>query len=240
MQYLSLYVSYGTVAILVLFINQKTSLWNSDSAIEFLKPWKEFAYVFLSGLGVLVIGQLYIAGVRLPSNIPVLEALNQLFIFSPVILFLLLRHKNFSTAWIKLGNAHLKVLTGLGLSIVAILIYSLIGSDRSFIAILSDTYTFKNFPHLIQVLFEDILIAMLFIRLKKATSLKVALISVAVLFAAGHIPAMISKGFLLEEFYGLFLDTGLGFFLIYTVNKTKDILWFWMVHFAMDMMQFYA
>jgi membrane protease YdiL (CAAX protease family) len=84
------------------------------------------------------------------------------------------------------------------------------------------------------------LIAMLFIRLKKATSLKTALIVVASLFAAGHIPAMISKGFPIEEFYSLFLDAGLGFFLIYTINKTKDILWFWMVHFAMDMMQFYA
>jgi len=228
------------VAVLVLFINHKTSLWQTDRVIEFEKPWKEFGYVFLSGLGVIAIGQIYIAGIRLPSSIQVLEAINQILIFSPAILLLILRHKSFDSAWINVENAHLKILTGLGFALSAILVYSAVGSDRSFFEILIGTYSPKNFPHLIQVLCEDILIAMLFIRLKKATSLNIALVVVASLFAAGHIPAMISKGFPLEEFYSLFLDTGLGFFLIYTINKTKDILWFWMVHFAMDMMQFYA
>jgi hypothetical protein len=240
MQYLSLYLSYGTVALIVLLISNKTSFWRSDKIIEFESPWKEFGYVFLSGLGILGIGQLYMAGIRLPSGQPILEAINQVLIFSPAILLLMLRHKSLSTAWIDLDRAHYKILTGLGLAVTAILIYSLVGSERTFLAILLDTYSPKNFAHLVQVLCEDILIAMLFIRLKKATSLKTALIVVASLFAAGHIPAMISKGFPIEEFYSLFLDAGLGFFLIYTINKTKDILWFWMVHFAMDMMQFYA
>ncbi len=240
MQYLSLYISYGTVALLVFLINNKADLWNSDCSVEFESPWKEFGYVFLCGLGIIAIGQMYMAGIRLPSEFPVQEAINQLFIFSPAILLLAFRYKSFNSAWIELKNAHQKILTGLGLAVTAILIYSLVGSEHSFLDILFGVYSPKNFPHLIQVLCEDILIAMLFIRLKKATSLKIALIAVASLFAVGHIPAMISKGFPLHEFYSLFLDAGLGFFLIYTINKTKDILWFWMVHFAMDMMQFYA
>ena len=240
MQYLSLYISYGFIALLVLLIQKRTNYWDTETSINFDKPWKEFSYVFISGIGVILIGQLYMAGIRFPSDVIVFESINQLLIFSPALLLLFFRYKDSATAWIELKNSPRKILLGLSLALIAIFIYSLVGSERSFLAIIKDTYSFTNIPHLVQVLLEDILIAMLFIRLKKATSLNLALIVVSSLFAAGHIPAMISKGFPISEFYGLFLDAGLGLFLIYTINKTKDILWFWMVHFAMDMMQFYA
>lgn len=240
MQYIGLYLSYGIIAAIVLFLTQRVKIWESESVIEFEKPLKEFFILLSSIAGVLVLGQLYMADIRFNSANPLLEAINQFLIFSPAVILLLIRHKGLATAWISPHNAHFKLLVGLALAITGIFIHSVTISDHSFFHILKETYSFKNFPHLVQVLLEDILIAALFIRLKKATSLRTALIIVSSLFAAGHIPAMISEGNPVQEFYSLFLDAGLGFFVIYAIDKTKDILWFWMVHFAMDMMQFYA
>lgn len=240
MQYISLYLSYSVVSLIVLFAVRKEIIWKSESNIEYEHPAREFLYVFLAGIGIIGIGQIYMAGIRLPQDFILLEAINQIFIFSPILLLLFIRHKNLSSAWVVPDRALLKISAGLVLAVIAIFIYSLVGSEKSFMDILIDTYSPKNFAYLIQVLLEDIVIAALFIRLKKTTSLKTALILVSVIFAAGHGPAMVSKGFPIEEFYSLFLDAGLGLFLCYTLNKTNDILWFWMVHFAMDMMQFYA
>ena len=240
MQYLSLYVSYGVVAILVIILLQKSNIWDSETHNDFEKPWLEFLYLIGACFVVIGIGQLYVADIKLPSHNPILESVNQLLIFSPVLILLFSRHKNLNSAWIDTTNISLKLLSGLGLAVIAVLIYSIIGSEKSFLTILFDTYAFENLGYLVQVLLEDIVIAALLLRLLKATSLKITLIIVPALFALGHVPTMIAEGLALEEFYSLFLDAGLGFFLCYTILKTRDILWFWMVHFAMDMMQFYA
>lgn len=240
MQYIPLYLSYGLTSILVLLLVSKTPFWNINLDVEFKKPWREFTYTLLSCFGIIILGQLYTAGIRLNSSNTFYESINQLLIFSPALLLIALRHKNTVSVWIEFEKAHWKILTGIGLAVSAIFIYSRIGSDKTFLEIITETYSLKNFDYLVQVLCEDIVIAMLFIRLKAATSLKTGLITVSLLFALGHAPAMLAKGFPLEEFYSLFLDAGLGVFMIYTIYRTKDILWFWMVHFAMDMMQFYA
>jgi hypothetical protein len=39
---------------------------------------------------------------------------------------------------------------------------------------------------------------------------------------------------------GLVADAGLAVIVLHFLQKSSDILWFWWIHFAMDMMQFYA
>jgi len=63
---------------------------------------------------------------------------------------------------------------------------------------------------------------------------------VATLFAAGHIPAFISTGTPWNELGSLILDAVLGIAVLSAVQRSEDIWWFWCVHYAMDMMQFYA
>ena len=91
-----------------------------------------------------------------------------------------------------------------------------------------------------QVLLEDMAIAILFIRFRAAIGGKAAVVLVAALFAAGHIPALLSGGAPLSELMSLFLDTGIAIAVLAVVQRSSDVLWFWCVHFAMDMMQFYA
>lgn len=87
---------------------------------------------------------------------------------------------------------------------------------------------------------EDITIAIIFVRLRAWIGTWWSIGIVAVLFAAGHIPAMINQGVSLSEFSNLFLDTALGVGVLGVLQRARDIWWFWFVHFAMDMMQYYA
>ena len=242
MEYIGLYISYGIVAVIVLLLYAYTSgkIWGEELEFEFERPWREFTYAILACFGVIAIGQIYVAGIRFPVAYPILDVINQILIFSPVILLVMLRDKSSKTVLITPKNVPYKLLSGLVLALLAIVVYTSISGSNSLLSVLTNTYNIKNVHYLAQVFLEDITIAMLFVRLKKASSLSVALFVVPCLFAFGHIPAMIANGVSTEAFLSLLLDAGLGFFLVYTINKSNDILWFWMVHFAMDMMQFYA
>jgi hypothetical protein len=51
---------------------------------------------------------------------------------------------------------------------------------------------------------------------------------------------MLSGGATLGSFAHLVLDAALAVGIFSVLQRSGDIWWFWMVHFAMDMMQFYA
>ena len=62
---------------------------------------------------------------------------------------------------------------------------------------------------------------------------------VAALFAAGHVPGMLASGAGVAELIPLILDAALGVGILLVLNRSADIWWFWCVHFAMDMTQFF-
>jgi hypothetical protein len=76
--------------------------------------------------------------------------------------------------------------------------------------------------------------------MRSALGLTRSIIIVAVLFAAAHIPAMLSGGAGLMEITGLALDAGLAIVVLFFLQRSADVWWFWWIHFAMDMMQFYS
>ena len=106
--------------------------------------------------------------------------------------------------------------------------------------ILSNIYHPREISQFVQVFMEDVTIALLFVRLSKWISTKWTIVVVATLFAAGHIPSMISSGYALSELGSLVLDTSIGLIILFVVSKSKDIWWFFMVHYALDMSQFYG
>ena len=219
-------------------------LWPACSAPHFEKPWKEVGWALLASLGIIAIGQLYQAGIRLPVSGAmgqILESVNQLAIFSPVFLLLYFRKQPLTTAWLPAKSVWLRIAVGLVLALLAIFLFTLFRSDSNgWLTVLEQVYHYQNLSFLVQVFLEDVAIAVLFIRVRSAIGLRGAIILVAALFALGHIPAMISAGVSFSEFSSLILDTLLGVGVIFVIQKSADILWFWMIHFAMDMMQFYA
>lgn len=243
--YQALFLAYGVAMVgWLAVIRLLPNLWPHATFPEFRKPWQEVGWVFLAVLGIIAIGQLYQAGIRLPQTGPfgqVLESVNQLAIFSPIFLLLYYRKQSLSTAWLSTKRIWPKIGVGFGLALMTIFMFTLFRSgSEGWVTVVQRVYHYQNLSFLVQVFLEDVAIAVLFVRIRSALGLRGAIIIVAALFALGHIPAMVSTGASFNELSSLILDTLLGVGVIFIVQKSADILWFWMIHFAMDMMQFHA
>lgn len=220
------------------------ALWPRGAIISFAHPWREIGWALLAGLGVIAIGQLYVRGWLLPKTAvatPLLEALNQLLIFAPMLALPFLRRQPLATAWVPTHRIWARVLIGSALAALAILVFTQVvnGSD-TFLHVFPRVYQPKNIGFLVQVWCEDFALAVVFVRLRAALGLPLTTVLVACLFAAGHVPTMIATGATAGELSRLLLDAALGVAVLIVVQRSADIWWFWCVHFALDMMQFYA
>jgi hypothetical protein len=219
-------------------------IWRKEPCQTFDHPRTEFVYSLLGAMGIVVMGMLWTRGIRIPENGifgPVLGAANQILIFMPIIVVMLIRKQSWITAWIPSNRIVIRLIIGFVLSILAITAYSLLrsGADWPW-AVLSKIWTYDHLDELVQVFLEDITIAILVIRLAGVIGRGWAIVVVACLFAAGHIPAMISNGATWFELVGLLRDAGLGVAVILVLQRSRDIIWFWLIHFSLDMTQFGA
>jgi hypothetical protein len=243
--YYALLVGYGVafsgwLLVARLFPN----LWPRRDAATFPSPWKEVAWACLGVLGVIAIGQVYVRHWLFPTAGPLgplIEVANQLLIFLPILAVPLLRRHGLRTAWLPTDRIWARLLVGLALAALAILAFTLVrqGSDN-WLEVYSRVYQPKNAGFAVEVLCEDLAIAILFVRFQAAIGLRATLILVASLFAAAHIPSMVARGTSWEELAKLVLDAGLGVVALFIAQRSADVWWLWCVHFAMDMMQFYA
>lgn len=224
--------------------HRKKSLWPASEPPVFRQPWLELALFGLALLMVLGIGQLYVRHWLLPARgavAQVIEALNQIIIFSPVLALPLVRRQGLASAWLPRDHVWIRLAVGIVLSLAATLVFTSVRTGSApWVEVLKDVYHPKNFGNLVQVLCEDIAMAILFVRMRAAVGLWKSIFAVAGLFAAAHIPAMLSGPVSAGDIAGLAADAGLAVVVLYFLQRSADILWFWWVHFAMDMMQFYA
>lgn len=246
--YISLIASYGTACGLWFLLNRLyPNLWTYDSAIpKFKKPWLEFVIAIMAILLLLAIGQLYVndylitvsreSGMHHP-----LDALNQIIIYAPIIIVVLIRKHSLNTVWLPKTRIFQRLGIGFLISVIALFIYTIIRQDaKPFLNLFTDIYNFKNLSYIVQVFLEDLTIAFLFIRLSALIGYKLTIGIVASLFAAGHIPGMISNGANLVDLASLLADTFLGLFMLIAISRSRDIWWFFVLHFTLDMTQFYA
>lgn len=219
----------------------RPQLWR-DEPVAIAKPWRELAWTVPAVLAVIGIGQLYVRGWLLPADgaLRVLaESLNQLAIFSPMLALLLLRRQPLRSAWIRTDRVYVRLLVGTALALAAIFVFTSVAHDaRSWTSVVPRVYRIGNVPHAVQVLMEDVTIAILVVRFSAAIGNRAALVAVAALFAAGHVPAMLANGASAEELTGLLRDFALGLAVIGVARRSADVWWLWCVHFALDLMQF--
>jgi hypothetical protein len=243
--YYGLLAGYATAIIAWLFAARLLpALWPRREAVLFPHPWREVAWALLGVVGVLVIGQLYVQHWLLPARgrwKPLIEGMNQVLIFLPILAVPFLRHHGLDTAWIPVDRIWARLLVGVLLAALAILAFTLVApGNNSWLAIYPRVYLPRNFGLLVQVICEDLAIAILFVRFRAAIGLWATILLVAILFAAAHIPAMVATGASLGELARLVMDAGLGTVIFFVAQRSADVWWLWCVHFAMDMMQFVA
>lgn len=241
--YISLLSGYSlTVGLWFLLNHFYPFIWKNKERISFDKPYLEFIYSIIALTTILGIGQLYIRGWLIPHKDNVLlDAVNQFIIFSPSCILILIRKHSIDTIWLPKSKIVIRLFIGLLFALCSIIIYWLTRKDSKELGfILLNIYHYHNLSHLVQVFMEDITIALIFVRLSAWIGNKWTILIAAILFSAGHIPSMISDGAELIELSSLLIDTLVGVLVLLAVSRSKDILWFFMVHFAMDMTQFYG
>jgi hypothetical protein len=217
-------------------------LWKDPVRPTFARPWREVLFVLLGVVGTLLLGQLWSRGIRLRADGALgtlLEALNQIVIFAPIMLVPLLRRDGWASAWIRWHAFLLRVTIGVAFALVALFLFSQVEAGApSYGETLRGVFAPSKSHLAVQVLLEDVAIALLFVRLAAALGQRKALFGVALLFAAAHIPAMVAQGASGAELVGLARDFGLGLVVLGTAWRSADIAWLWPVHYAMDMTQF--
>ena len=227
------------------FVLSRTApgLWPATNNGTIEKPWQSLAALVVALTGVVAVGQLYVHGIQFPEKgplKPLWESLNQLAIFAPLLLTLWLRGETLSTVWLSARKLPYRMLAGVALSALALFVYvNLREGAGNTIAVLGRIWTFENLGLGVQVFLEDVAIAALCVRISAAISLRWALVLVPLIFAAGHLPTMLSSGASATEIFSLVLDAGLGLAVFGALTRSRDIVWFWFVHFTMDMTQFH-
>lgn len=218
-------------------------LWPSREIASFNHPWLELGLALLAVTGVIGIGQIWSAGCLLPeigSCRVFLQSINQIIIFAPIPLLLIIRRHSASTAWLPLNLVWARLGIGAAIAVAAIFIYDILrNGGTSRVDAFELVVRLNSLDKAVQVFLEDLSIAILLVRF--ASVLKSKILAVVVtggLFATAHIPGMISGNAEAMEYFRLILDGGLAIFILSIVQRSSDIWWFFCLHYVMDMMQF--
>lgn len=217
-------------------------VWPAARPASFERPWLEIGVALVTVVGILAVGQAYLRLGFFPGTGPagpVLGAINQIAIFSPVFLALVLRSHSLDTVWLGGDRRLFRLGAGIVLAALAVAVYSVVRVDAaSPLEIAARIVRYRHLDEAVQVLLEDVTIAFLFVRLAAAIGPRWSVIVVAALFAAGHVPALLQGGAGPAELALLLRDAALGAGIILVLQRSRDILWFWPVHFVLDMTQF--
>lgn len=235
-------LAYLSICGLWFLLNKTSNTWNISPIESTTKPLVDLVIGLLACICVMGVGQLFSAGFLIPrSEVPVVNQLiiwplNNVLIFSPIFLTLIVRKQGLSTIFISSSQVGPKLLFGLVASVIGIVIFVGIRGEWSrlkeiaFTAILPEKLS--NFP---AIFFENVAIAFLFIRLKWAVGIRWAIAIPSVLFALAHVPGSLAEGDPNGHIITFFFLTGsLTTFILYTAYRSRDILWLGVVHYLMD------
>jgi hypothetical protein len=231
------------VALVIWWVARRfTSMWPASPSARFEHPMREFLYALLGGVGVVAMGMLWSRGIKLPEDGafgPLLGAVNQVLIFSPILLVPIFRRQTLDTVWCGGSRIPLRIGAGVLIGAAAIVSYSWLRvGSASGLTILGRIFVYGHLDELVQVLLEDVALAILIVRLTAKIGAAWAAACVGILFALAHIPALLSGGATLSSLGSLVIDSALAVAILFTLTRARDILWFWPLHFMLDLAQF--
>ena len=233
-------LAYGAICGSWFLVNAKTN-WPMSSIQTTKRPILDFIIAIAAAVGVLGIGQMYSAGWLIPdSNNKALHGiswmLNNVIIFSPVLLTLWIRKQDLATVFISRQKVWLKLGFGITASILGMIIFIGLREEWDrFMPILGSAFEYNSLINFPAIFFENMILAFLFVRLKWMLSTKWAIIIPALLFAFAHVPGSIAEGDPWSHIITFFVLTGsLTTFILYTAYRSRDIIWLGVVHYIMD------
>jgi hypothetical protein len=208
--------------------------------LETTRPYLDFVLCLAAAGGIFALGSAYRAGWLLPTGDGWQGKLNwtidNLIIYSPIAIVLLLRRQGPATIFLSTDGLPYKLGSGLVLGVGAVLVYLAARGelDRA-TSVLTKSIDADNLVNFLPVFLEGVVLAFLFVRLRWAFGLTVALLLPAALFALAHVPRQIEGERTLYEMAAFFVfNTGLVSAILFTVQRSQDIIWMGIVHYLMD------
>lgn len=236
-----LLLAYGVPCLLWFLIHHyKPSFWPNVTISRPQKPWKDMLYALLAVAGILGLGQLWRAQLLLPT--PEQEGLlafsvwwiNNLIIFSPVFITVLLRKQKLNTVFLSFSGFPVKIGFGLLTSFLGVELYMLFNGGHAW-EIMKKGLEYENFKNFLPVFLEGVGLAFLFVRLKWVVGLKWAIAIPAVLFSLAHIPRALVNETALELVIVDSILTALVTVIVFaTTARSRDIIWLGILHYFLD------
>ncbi|MCE7993963.1 MAG: hypothetical protein HEP71_18385 [Roseivirga sp.] len=240
--FLAIVLAYGSACGIWLALNKYyPAFWPSVSITQPEARYKDILPTILAVVGILAIGQIYQQGWLIPEPKNEYLAsgswiLNNVLIFSPVFIVLYFRKQSVNTVFLSVKKVAVKILFGLGVSVVAMyLFYLMSGSEKAFYQVFADSAQLSRLRNFPAVFLEGVAVAFLFVRLSWTIGLKWAIIIPSVLFGLSHLATWSESGdwFTLVLPYFL-VTTSTTMLVLYTTHKSKDIIWLGIIHFLMN------
>jgi hypothetical protein len=238
-------VSYVAACIVMLLLTKyKPAWWAKEVTIEedTNKKHLDFVLSLVAAVSILAIGQLYrhhylLPETRVKGHFSVAWCINNLIIFSPIFIFLIIRRQPLSSIYLSFKEPGKKILWGIILSVFSCSIYLLLIGRMNeygnfFLNDLFLPHYLENFP---AVFLEGVAVIYFLTRVKNISSPFIAILITTLLFSASHVPSAIKQGdtFLIISIFFIF-NTILPSFILYSVVKTRDVIWIGIVHYCMD------
>jgi hypothetical protein len=204
------------------------------------RPRLDFVLCILAIAGVLGIGQIYRAGWLLPAGESPAGRLNwtidNLLIYSPIAVVLAARRQGLETVYLSARHIAKNILIGIAIGLLAVACYlALRGGLPQFRSVIIEAVSASSLANFTPVFLEGVAMAFGFVRLRWAFGQAAALFIPGVLFALAHVPRGIAEGRTPMEIAAFFLfNVALVPAILYTISRSRDIVWIGMVHYLMD------
>lgn len=224
----------------LLLLRVRPGWWPKHPAMRTDHKWVDLLMVVAGAALVIGIGQIWRAGWLLPQPEGLagdcLWQVNNLIIYAPIFVIIGFRRQSTGTAYLSARRLPVKILVGVGLGLVAVMIYwALRGELDRLPQLAAESFKRRNLTNFLPVFLEGVVMAFAFVRIRWAIGLWPALVAPAVLFALAHVPRQIDSGLALPEMAAYFAVTSfVAFAVLFTLHRSQDVIWLSIVHYLMD------
>jgi hypothetical protein len=203
-------------------------------------PYWDLALTVAAAAGVFLLGAAYRGGWLLPTSSTALGRaawlIDNAIIYSPLALVLIFRRQSPRTMFLSPVRLGEKIVLGLALGVIAVALYSgLRGELGEVPGYLRSALEPGKLTNFVPVFLEGVALAFAFVRLQWAVGPAAAIAIPCVLFAAAHVPGQLESGREAGHVAAFFaFNTALPAAILWTVARSRDVVWIGLAHYLMD------
>jgi hypothetical protein len=203
-------------------------------------PYADVLLTVVAAAGIFLLGAIYRQGWLLPTGPSAAGRIGWLIdnaiIYSPIAAVLALRRQSVRTIFLSPARLAEKISLGLVLGVIAVALYS--GMRRELGEVpgyLRSALTMDKLIDFAPVFLEGVALAFAFVRLRWVVGAPLAIAIPSLLFAAAHVPGQVEAGRDVAHMAAFFaFNTALPAAILWTVARSRDVIWIGLVHYLMD------